>query len=74
MEITKRQKLPNLRYEVDMLVVGAGVAGIRATITAHGTGAKAVLISALLVTSGDLTFYPLSFPRGRLYAEEKAED
>jgi len=74
MEMTRQMRLPNLRFEADVLIVGAGAAGIRAAVAAHDAGAKVVLVSALPVASGGSTFYPLSLPWGALYAEEKAED
>ena len=54
----------------DVLVVGAGAAGIRAALTAAAAGRDTVLLSETPPGESGSTFYPLSPPWGVMYAED----
>jgi fumarate reductase (CoM/CoB) subunit A len=74
MEVRAEAESPDYRLETDVLVVGAGAAGIRAATTASDAGAKVLLASRKPIGKGGSTFYPLSLPWGMVYAESGAED
>lgn len=55
--------------DTQILVVGAGGAGIRAAVTAADKGKNVLLISETEVGDSGSTFYPLSYEWGMLFAE-----
>lgn len=44
-----------IRYEADVAVLGAGIAGVTAAIAAARAGAKVILIEKFAVTGGNAT-------------------
>lgn len=62
--------------QYDVLVIGAGGAGVRAALTAAETAERVALVSETPIGESGSTFYPLSFEWGMLSAtdEKDAED
>lgn len=58
---------------VQILVIGAGGAGIRAAITAADKGKNVLLLSETEIGNSGSTFYPLSYEWGMLFAENEKD-
>lgn len=67
------EKLISEFVNTQILVVGAGGAGIRAAITAADKNKKVLLISESEVGDSGSTFYPLSYEWGMLFAEDEED-
>ena len=62
------------RIICDVLVVGSGCAGLKAAITASGSGVDTLVVSNLASGRGGSSFYPLTPPWGINYAKEDRDD
>lgn len=59
--------------DTQILVIGAGGAGIRAAVTAADKGKDVLLINETEVGDSGSTFYPLSYEWGMLFAEDEED-
>lgn len=67
------EKLISKFMDTQILVVGAGGAGIRAAVTAADQGKEILLISETEIGNSGSTFYPLSYEWGMLFAENEQD-
>lgn len=57
-----------MRLQCDALIIGGGMAGIRAAIEAHDRGADVLLVSRRAPGAGGASFFPNSLPWGMMTA------